>query len=109
MRHRRCRTNSRPEPGTLDRICPAAPIAAGSRSEFGSARPRISNGSRFQFGLILTLFSYSVLALSGCGEVKLVTHNTRTFTATPSAVAFGDVLIGQASKATISIQAGSSG
>jgi len=84
-------------------------IALGNRSELGGARTLPSNRSRFQSELLLTLFCYSVLALSGCRKVELVTHDTGILAATPATVAFGNVTVGRASNATISIHAGSSG
>jgi hypothetical protein len=73
MRRMHCRTNSKVVPRALDRMCRAGLIALVSRNEFGRARTLPSDRSRFQSGLLLTLFCYSVLALSGCGEVELTT------------------------------------
>jgi len=90
-------------------MCRMGLIALVSRNEFGRARTLPSDGSRFQSGLLLTLFCYSVLGLSGCGGNEVVTHDIGTLAATPTTVAFGNVTLGQASNATISLQGGGLG
>jgi hypothetical protein len=90
-------------------MCRTGLIALVRRNEFGSARALSSNGRRIQSGLLLTLFCFSVFGLSGCGGSEVVTHDIGTLAATPTAVAFGNVTVGQAPNATISLQGGGSG
>jgi hypothetical protein len=104
-----CRTNSRVAPGALDRTCRTGLSAPAYLKEFQSSRTFPSSRGRFRSGLLLTLFGCSAVALLGCGEIELATHGAGTLAATPGTVAFGNVTVGHASHATISLQVGSSG
>jgi hypothetical protein len=104
-----CRANSGVARRALDRTGRTDLSAPAYLHEFPSSRTFPSSGGRFGSGLLLALFGCSAVALLGCGEIELATHGTGTLAATPGTVAFGNVAVGHASHATISLQVGSSG
>jgi hypothetical protein len=103
------RTNGKVVSRALDRLCRTGLIVLAGRNDSASTRPLSANRSRFQSWRLLALFCYSALALSGCGGSKVVTDDTGTLTATPTTAAFGNVAVGQASNATITLRGGSAG
>src|SRR5580692_8006774 len=102
MKSMHCRTNANAVPGAIERSCRGELTAVVRWNKLGSARILPANGRSIQSGLLPTLFCLSVLALSGCGGRVVVTHSTGSLAATPATVAFGNVAVGQAAKATIS-------
>jgi Abnormal spindle-like microcephaly-assoc'd, ASPM-SPD-2-Hydin len=60
--------------------------------------------------VLLPIFSCSLfLVVTGCGANVTVEHLPGTLAASPTAVAFGNVTVGQAANSTITLRAGSSG
>jgi hypothetical protein len=105
----RCQTRAKVVLRALHPLCRTGLTARVGRDEFGYARALPATGSSFQSGLLLTLFCYSVLTMSGCGRSEVGAHDTGTLAATPTSVAFGNVTVGQASNAKISLQEENSG
>jgi hypothetical protein len=104
-----CRANSTVARRGLDRTRRTDLSAPANLNEFQRSRTLSSSWGSLRSGLLLTLFGFSAVALLGCGEIELANHGAGTLAATPGSVAFGNVAVGQASHATISLQVGSSG
>lgn len=59
--------------------------------------------------LLLIFPCFISSTLSGCGGNEIVINDTGTLSASPTTVAFGDVVVGKTSSSTVSFRSGSSG
>jgi Abnormal spindle-like microcephaly-assoc'd, ASPM-SPD-2-Hydin len=89
------------------------PLPSGRASETGPGRARRCIRA-FPLGnlhrVLLPIFFFSLfLVLSGCGGNVTVEQVPGTLSASPTAIAFGNVTVGQAAKSTITLHASASG